>query len=849
MSTSLKRWCGSVGWLLAGAASLMAQLQTPPLPPGMTNRPPSVTAPGSPPSPAVAPPAPAARAVLPPQSASAPAALPARPAAAPPANTSGARIKFDIQNYDFGRAMWGEPVDHTYYFTNVGTELLIVSNVQATCHCSTPGAWTREAKPGESGQIPVRFDTRAFNPMGLNSEARKVFTVTCNDPTQHVVPLQLNGIVWRPVEVNPGMIALVIKPDIGSATVVAHVTNHLEQPLFLLPPESSLPALGAELRTNIPGKDYSLIVSNTMAMPPGLVQGYVHLKTGPTNAPAASVLVSINAQAPVGVFPTRLDLRPAPLPTNQVAYVTIVNNCTNPITLSEASVNLSNVTVRVTENQPGHYFTVLLDFPPGLEVPTGQSPAFTVKTTSPKFPLVKVPILQQPRPRPGPVVLQRPNIASPTPPARPPAVAPAGMPSPLAPPAAMARPVAPPARAARPVVPPMPPAGAASPAVPPMPPADGPVPAALGPIPGLDMSLPAPGPATPGPGLPPPASAGSPRIKFDASVFDFGRVVQGEVAKHTFYFTNAGSGTLILNNVQATCHCSTAGEWTREVQPGETGQIPVQFDSHGVSGPFARAFIVTCNDKTEPSPSVQVKGTIWKPVDVSPGLLVLTPKPDSPFVTATARITNGLEQPLLLSPPESTLRQVSAVLVTNVLGKDYSLIVTNNVEVPPGTVQGYVHLKTSCTNTPVINLQVWINSQAPLAVYPGTVDLRSASFAASNVRYVTLINNSTNPITLSEPTVNVSNVVATVNETKRGFYFSVLLSFPPGFEVPNDQPATFTVKTTSPQVPLVKVPIIPPTRPHPATRPVPGPVVPRRPGTTPPVPVGPLPQPPRPAGP
>jgi hypothetical protein len=323
-----------------------------------------------------------------------------------PTNISGPKIQFDAAVYDFGKVMAGEQVKHTFYFTNIGCQDLILNNVQGTCGCTVVGDWARQVKPGDSGHIPV-----AFNTSNYNYPVTKVIQVICNDRSQPggAFPLQLKGVVWKPINVIPAAASLLLRSDAPYASATVRITNSLEQPLVLSAPQSSNPLFGAELRTNTFGREYLVIISNTAALPPGSLQGRISLKTSVTNIPVIDITAWANSQPPLSVVPMRIDLRQAPLATNQLAYVTIINNSTNPITVSEPSVEAAGaVAINVTETRPGRYFTILLKFPTGFELPAGRPGTFTIKTTHPKVPLVKVPIYQAARSAPAPVVLRRP---------------------------------------------------------------------------------------------------------------------------------------------------------------------------------------------------------------------------------------------------------------------------------------------------------------------------------------------------------------------------------------------------------------------------------------------------------
>jgi len=125
---------------------------------------------------------------------------------------------------------------------------------------------------------------------------------------------------------------------------------------------------------------------------------------------------------------------------------------------------------------------------------------------------------------------------------------------------------------------------------------------------------------------------------------------------------------------------------------------------------------VTSNDKNQPSVGLQVKGTVWKQIDVQPMFAVLNIPAHSPgTVTTTAHIVNNMEEPITLSSPESNNKAFAAELKTNVAGKDFDVTIS---AVPPfdqANRQGQITLKTSSTNMPVISISAWANVQEAVA--------------------------------------------------------------------------------------------------------------------------------------
>src|SRR5215510_16198111 len=79
---------------------------------------------------------------------------------------------------------------------------------------------------------------------------------------------------------------------------------------------------------------------------------------------------------------------------------------------------------------------------------------------------------------------------------------------------------------------------------------------------------PAPAPASPAPAADSGTTNGAgAKIQFATPIYDFGRIKSGEAVKYTYYFTNTGDTTLKITHVQPSCGCTTAGEYSKEVEP------------------------------------------------------------------------------------------------------------------------------------------------------------------------------------------------------------------------------------------------------------------------------------------
>lgn len=98
--------------------------------------------------------------------------------------------------------------------------------------------------------------------------------------------------------------------------------------------------------------------------------------------------------------------------------------------------------------------------------------------------------------------------------------------------------------------------------------------------------------------------------------FDFGKIPQGKPVNHIFYYTNIGNSPLILDNVQASCGCTTP-VWSKDpVTAGGTSKITVGYNAAS-EGPFTKFITVTYNGSQ--NKQVIIKGEVWKtPVTSAP---------------------------------------------------------------------------------------------------------------------------------------------------------------------------------------------------------------------------------------
>ena len=93
------------------------------------------------------------------------------------------------------------------------------------------------------------------------------------------------------------------------------------------------------------------------------------------------------------------------------------------------------------------------------------------------------------------------------------------------------------------------------------------------------------------------------------SIFDFGKVNEGEMVEHLFQFKNSGNKPLTIINAQASCGCTVPEKPEEPIQPGAIGFIKVKFNSDKRPGEARKTITVTSNARPE-FPVLILKGTV-----------------------------------------------------------------------------------------------------------------------------------------------------------------------------------------------------------------------------------------------
>ena len=355
---------------------------------------------------------------------------------APSTNGVGPRIKFDNENHDAGTNLAGDKIYHTFIVTNTGNETLVISDVKASCGCTTVGGtipggtsggssqtttWTHEIAPGKIGIIPIQIVTD-----NLRGAIHKTVTVTSNDRTRPSVILNIGGTVWLPIEISPQQVSFALMPDATNrATQVVRIYNRTEAPLSIWDPACTTNAFELQLKTNVPGQEFELTVT---APQPSLVrsglsgstlQGEISLKTSISNRNPLIITAFEQVFPEITIFPAALQVPSGPLSQPSTSHFSIRDNIAD-LHLSDPQINVPGASVSITIIQTNRQYYLAVTFPQGFEAGTNRHAGLTIKTDNPRFPTLTIPVspipnVQLPTVRngntPGRTIVPAPGLA------------------------------------------------------------------------------------------------------------------------------------------------------------------------------------------------------------------------------------------------------------------------------------------------------------------------------------------------------------------------------------------------------------------------------------------------------
>jgi hypothetical protein len=101
-------------------------------------------------------------------------------------------------------------------------------------------------------------------------------------------------------------------------------------------------------------------------------------------------------------------------------------------------------------------------------------------------------------------------------------------------------------------------------------------------------------------------SGPQPRIIVSEEEWDFGKVTQGEKPTHIFMVKNEGEGDLIIDSLKESCPCIEVSISATRIQPGESAELKVTYDTTDYVGKDEKHLHIYSNDPQVPDKRIDL---------------------------------------------------------------------------------------------------------------------------------------------------------------------------------------------------------------------------------------------------
>lgn len=331
-------------------------------------------------------------------------------------------MTFTKTEHDFGKINEADGrVTTVFEFKNEGMTPLVLSNVRASCGCTTP-KWTREpVEPGQTGQITV-----TYNPNGRPGRFQKTITITSN-ATEATKRLYIKGEVIpkpaKPVDQYPvKMGELSMKKNSLSFGNMKHgdkkmleieYANQTEQPVkvdFLMRDQDSYlktivtlaevqPKQTGKLQVALESEEcplYGPVDTKIYMMVNGkrqLTDEYAVHITGNIQEDFSGLTVEQRQQAPIVEIERNINLGTVKAGKKANFKVSLKNAGINPLTVRRIVLNDPLISIAQPKSavKGGHHTDLKVEIKPSTE--TAQySRAATLITNDPENPVITLKI-------------------------------------------------------------------------------------------------------------------------------------------------------------------------------------------------------------------------------------------------------------------------------------------------------------------------------------------------------------------------------------------------------------------------------------------------------------------------
>jgi hypothetical protein len=211
-------------------------------------------------------------------------------------------------------------------------------------------------------------------------------------------------------------------------------------------------------------------------------------------------------------------------------------------------------------------------------------------------------------------------------------------------------------------------------------------------------------------------------LRVDNATFDFGKIWDSDTVSHTFQMVNMGSETVRILNVHATCGCTTTAKWEKQVEPGQTWDLPVKFVAANRRGKTTKSVVVDTDDPGARRVTFMLTGEITPRLEITPATSVnFGVLQQSSAIKKTLSIAVKCEEPVTLKNAKADTDLLKANLREVEPGRKYELDVETVPPLKVTNVRNKVTVETDSKEQPEISVPVYAYVQPRILLLPSAL--------------------------------------------------------------------------------------------------------------------------------
>jgi len=292
------------------------------------------------------------------------------------------------------------------------------------------------------------------------------------------------------------------------------------------------------------------------------------------------------------------------------------------------------------------------------------------------------------------------------------------------------------------------------------------------------------------------------QIQLPDKMYNFGKVVAGQVVTHEFPIRNTGSGDLRIINTSPSCGCTVASVTPSVIAPGATALMKVEFDTSGFAGEKTKTVEVVTDDPASPRVGVSLKGSVLPGATVEPqvvefGRLIPGDPPatrEKPFIIRLPHGSGAVAKVTSASPFVEISERSKGEL-------EAAYVVRLKPSLPQGHFRDRVVVEFSGSIPEPINVPITALVEGDIALNPPTVSFGVVSGAKPMERRVAFEYRAKEPLTINRVTTSDSAVSAFYQPSGKGMNGTIIVKLDPQ-RVRGDLKATVEISTNHPSQPV-----------------------------------------------